>query len=82
MLITEHFVFIHLPRTGGTFLRRACSGSDVRVLVTKGHLGVEHIPEEHSDLPIFAVIRNPWDWYVSWYQWVRAHPEPDDNPEQ
>jgi len=25
------------------------------------------LPPEYSDLPIVGMVRNPWDWYISWY---------------
>ena len=72
MVISDHFVYIHLPKTGGTFIRR--------MLVNKflpktwkakelkgGHLVISDIPPTHADLPIFGFVRNPYDWYVSWY---------------
>lgn len=81
MLITDRFVFVHVPRTGGTFLSRLAI-DHLRVLRHTSHQGVQYLPEEYADLPVFTVIRNPWDWYVSWYHWVMANPEPDSDPEQ
>ncbi len=31
------------------------------------HLPVAHLPSQAKSLPVIGVIRNPWDWYVSWY---------------
>lgn len=31
------------------------------------HLGWERIPLDAAELPVLAYVRNPWDWYVSWY---------------
>ena len=28
-------------------------------------------PQEYSHLPILGVVRNPWEFYVSWYEHVR-----------
>ena len=30
------------------------------------------IPPEFRDLPVLGFVRNPWDWYVSWYHYIRA----------
>src|SRR4051812_31425437 len=37
----------------------------------EGHGGGDLIPEEFRHLPVFAVIRNPWDWYVSRWQFAQ-----------
>ena len=92
MLITKHFVFIHFPKTGGVFFRRLCHDhlpSDwiVRDL-ERTHAGYDLIPEEYAHLPAITFIRNPWDWYVSWYHWEtqylgspdRQAPESDTHP--
>jgi hypothetical protein len=31
------------------------------------HFPCADIPAEASDLPVVGIVRNPWDWYVSWY---------------
>jgi hypothetical protein len=31
------------------------------------HAGWDRIPREATGLPILTYVRNPWDWYVSWY---------------
>jgi hypothetical protein len=73
MLITKHFVFIHLQKTGGVFFRRLCREhlpADWIVRELAGtHAGRDRIPAEYAHLPAIAFIRNPWDWYVSWYHW-------------
>jgi hypothetical protein len=63
VLITPHFVFIHMPKTGGSFIRSFLDGEEVGGL----HATWNAIPPEYEHLPVFAVIRNPWDWYVSWH---------------
>jgi hypothetical protein len=75
VLITPYFVFIHVRKTGGKFIKQVCrehlpedwfvphAGDD--------HVGIRQIPDEYAHLPVFAVIRNPWDWYVSWYHFTR-----------
>jgi hypothetical protein len=64
VLITPHFVFVHMPKTGGSFIRELLlDGQEVGEL----HATWNSIPPEYEHLPIFAVIRNPWDWYVSWH---------------
>jgi hypothetical protein len=35
------------------------------------HFPRELLPREYSHLPILGVVRNPWEFYVSWYEHVR-----------
>lgn len=72
MLIHEKFVFLHLQKTGGTFLAKALkqelpSGSLQRGAPGKMHPGWSDIPAEARDRPVIFYVRNPWDWYVSYY---------------
>jgi hypothetical protein len=63
VLIAKDFVFVHVPKTGGKFIRKVC----------REHLDCRFESRDHTpwdrapDLPIYSVIRNPWDWYVSWF---------------
>ncbi len=77
MLIHDRFIFIHLQKTAGTFLanslrREMPAGSLVRGLPEKLHPGWDDIPDEARDRPVLMYVRNPWDWYVSWYHFVRS----------
>jgi hypothetical protein len=83
MLITRHFVFVHLQKTGGSFVSAVCNEHlppDWLVPNDLGdHASFHRIPPEHSHLPVFALVRNPWDWYVSWYHFtVQSPPGPED----
>ena len=70
MITTKYFVFIHLPKTGGNFVRevltRFAPGS-WEVNSVESHEGFEKIPEQFRNLPVLGIARNPLDWYVSWY---------------
>jgi hypothetical protein len=74
MRIFEPFVLLHVPRTGGTFLRRTLPQHLPFAAGPQpgGHAPVAALPAQFGDLPILAVVRNPWDWYVSWYCYVSA----------
>lgn len=86
MLITKHFVFIHTPKTGGTFIRDVCKANLPADWIVEhdvsGHAGVKLIPAAYRALPRFSLVRNPWDWYVSWYHYQvlmmsRENPPPN-----
>ena len=76
MIITERFVFLHLHKSGGTFVSRCL----VRFLPDARHIGSHlpraMIPAEAAHLPVLGFVRNPWSYYVSWYmfQSKQAHP--------
>lgn len=68
MLITPHFVFIHIPKTAGRFCREHIVEYAGPVLFRGGlHEPASRVPDGFRHLPLLAFIRNPWDWYVSWY---------------
>ena len=71
MLITDKFVFLHLPRAGGTFVYDVVKKFFPSAREIGYHLPRELLPAEYSHLPILGVIRNPWEFYVSWYEHVR-----------
>jgi hypothetical protein len=75
MILTNDFVFIHLPKTGGTFVRRTLerfAPSSWETQYFEGHPTVEDIPASHRGLPVIGMIRNPWSFYVSWYSFLCA----------
>jgi hypothetical protein len=70
MIVTDKFVFVHLPRSGGTFVsdiiwRFFPSSHEVGY-----HLPRTLLPREYSHLPVLGAVRNPWEFYVSWYHHV------------
>ncbi len=70
MLVTDKFVFVHLPKTGGTFVSEVIRKFFPSVEDVGHHLPRELLPREHSHLPVLGTIRNPWDFYVSFYHYV------------
>jgi Sulfotransferase domain len=79
MLITNHFVLIHVPRTGGNFIRELCFEHLPRDSLVRNalqlHTPYEEIADDFADLPMICFVRNPWDWYVSWYHHQMQHYE-------
>lgn len=70
MLITEKFVVLHIPKTGGQWLAEVLE--PIMVELGPGHGTWQQVPDECAALPQLAVVRNPWDWYVSWWHWWRS----------
>jgi hypothetical protein len=71
MLVTDKFVFLHLPRAGGTFVYEVVRKFFPSAREVGYHFPRELLPGEYSHLPILGTVRNPWEFYVSWYHHVR-----------
>src|SRR4051794_17167200 len=76
MLITPDFVFIHVPKTGGAFIKAIVERNCELVHRGDDHESARNIPQEFSGLPVLAAVRNPWDWYVSWYTYMLSLRDP------
>jgi hypothetical protein len=77
VLIHDRFVFIHMPKTAGSFIadalrRELPAGSLVRGKEGTLHPGWSEIPVGARGLPVLVFVRNPWDWYVSWYHFLMS----------
>jgi hypothetical protein len=73
MLVASELVFVHVPRTGGSFIRAVLGEHlelDPRAPRFSTHASYDELPAEFRDRPGLCVVRNPWDWYVSWYHHV------------
>jgi len=76
VLVSESFVFVHIPRTGGSFIQTVV-GEQLPVLDQSDytHAPYAELAERWRHLPAFCVVRNPWDWYVSWFHQVIGSPQ-------
>ena len=80
MILTPNFVFIHQPKTGGTFVTDVLSDllgppkhtfdGDTKIAFFNKHGTCREIPETHRELPICASLRNPYERYVSQYMFA------------
>jgi len=67
MIVADKFVYIHMHKTGGQTLSQILL-SRIRGAQEVGyHYPISLLPVSLSALPIVGMVRNPWDWYVSWY---------------
>lgn len=84
MLITPDFVFIHMPKTGGTFIVRMLQKvyGDAAVETGRKHATCDEIPEAERGKPIVSVMRSPFERYVSQYHygWWRTQPQEYRDP--
>lgn len=80
MFETKDVIFIHYPKTGGTFVHKfiedQCKKNPDFIktyFINRGH-GYKHATiniEEKKILKkhVLGIVRNPFDHYVSWYSW-------------
>jgi hypothetical protein len=79
MFATPYFVFVHVPKTGGNFVR-TFAGRHFEILWTSDlpgksqqHVAYDELPPEYRELPAVSFVRNPWDHYVSQWGWLLKH---------
>ncbi|MEM7563263.1 MAG: aspartyl/asparaginyl beta-hydroxylase domain-containing protein [Pseudomonadota bacterium] len=74
MIATDKFVFIHMHKTGGQSLNHIIE----RCIPGMQHIGYHYpanlLPEQYQQFPMIGIIRNPWDWYISWYAFNTRNP--------
>lgn len=62
-------IFIHLPRSAGTSISEALE------MYQRGHYSVQfysrEVPEKWEEYKIFTVVRNPYDRFVSCYEYAK-----------
>ena len=88
MLISDTFVVLHPPKTGGSFVTEAIQelyvGSEGRSLTShEKHGAVADIPFEDRSKQLVVTVRNPFEYYASVYQfgyWIGREEEPTAAP--
>ncbi|HEU4655762.1 MAG TPA: hypothetical protein VFS47_17365 [Steroidobacteraceae bacterium] len=77
MILTPHFVFLHLHKSGGTFVNEFLIRFVAGAKQVGYHLPRSLIPAPYVHLPILGFARSPWSYYVSWYAFQRSRPQPN-----
>jgi hypothetical protein len=67
MIITEYFTFVHLHKSGGSFISSFLLSFLPSARCIGYHYPLAVLPAEYRDLPVLGSVRNPWDVYVSYY---------------
>jgi len=69
MLMTDNLVFIHVPRTGGSWIYKALvlGLKDTEIELIPGHEDLTSIGNFRGDKFVFAFVRHPVDWYASYW---------------
>jgi hypothetical protein len=77
MIATSRFVFLHLHKSGGTFVNECLKRFIPDARHVGYHLPRTMIPAEYAGLPVLGFVRNPWSYYVSWYSFQSERPNPN-----
>jgi len=77
MIATGRFVFLHLHKSGGTFVNECLLRFVPGARRIGYHLPRYMIPPERAALPVFGFVRSPWSYYVSWFSFQAARPQPN-----
>ena len=67
MICTSRFSFIHLHKAAGQSINDALLKCIPDAQEIGYHYPISMLPASAASRPIIGVVRNPWDWYVSWY---------------
>ena len=67
MITTDKFAFVHMHKTGGQSLWRILESCIPDLKHIGYHYPYHMLPSQYADLPVVGMVRNPWDWYLSWY---------------
>ena len=68
-LIDNKLIFIHFPKTSGTRIKKDTNSSLIPPAIR--HIGINHLLSKYYMYPIFGMIRNPFSFYVSFYNYFR-----------
>jgi len=77
MIITDRFVFLHLHKSGGSFVNECLLRFVPNARSIGYHLPRLLIPAEAAHLPVLGFVRNPWSYYVSWFNFQAQRPGPN-----
>ena len=77
MIASGRFVFLHLHKSGGSFVTECLLRffPDARRLGY--HLPASLLPPDLRALPLLGFVRSPWSYYVSWYAFQSQRPRPN-----
>ena len=71
MIVTDKFFFLHLHKSGGSFVNRFLLNNFSSASLIGYHYPYRLIPRQYEHLPGFGLVRNPLSYYVSWYSFQK-----------
>jgi len=74
MINHPKFIYLHIPRTGGTFISKFLEEYVKNTIRTKKrHISLDKLGKINNKF-VFSSIRNPYNWYVSWWKYNQHKP--------
>ena len=77
MIVADRFVFLHLHKSGGSFVNEFLLSVVPGAVRVGYHLPWHMAPATHAAVPALGLVRNPWSYYVSWYAFQSQLPRPN-----
>jgi hypothetical protein len=77
VILTDRFVFLHLHKSGGSFVNEFLMACVPGARQVGYHLPRAMIPAPWNELPVIGFTRSPWSYYVSWYAFQQRRPQPN-----
>ena len=77
MIVCKDFVFLHLHKSGGTFVNQLMLNCMPSAKPVGYHFPYTELPPEFRKLPVLGTVRNPWSYYVSWYHFQARQERPN-----
>ena len=75
MIATPRCVFLHLHKSGGTFVNECLLRFVPGARQLGYHLPRSTLPAQFAHLPVLGFVRNPWSYYVSWFTFQASLPQ-------
>jgi hypothetical protein len=72
MIATDRMLFLHLHKSGGTFVNAMLLRCVPSARPIGYHLPYREVPAGYRHLPVVGTVRSPWAYYVSWYHFQLA----------
>jgi hypothetical protein len=77
VLVCNKFVFLHLHKSGGTFVNNMMSACIPYTKAIGYHFPYSKLPSSYRRHPVVGTVRNPWAYYVSWYHFQQQIKTPN-----
>lgn len=77
MIVTDRLLFLHLHKSGGTFVNALLLRCMPTAKPIGYHLPYREVPAAYGHLPVVGTVRSPWGYYVSWYHFQVNHRRPN-----